>query len=141
MPLEAHSPRFHEFGIADPTADEADFLVHTCGPRCHDILGDLFACYLRNEGDVSDWDDRALFGRFIAEHSSIPPREVAVYLGFPSAMAMFDEAPTYEIESEVIGLRFDGIDGDPRMLLRIAFDSATDREFGCVDADAVDLLE
>lgn len=87
-------------------------------------------CYLRDEGDVSDWGDRALFGRFIAEHSLIPPDEVAVYLNYPSALDMFEAAPPYSVDPDSGGLRFQGIESSPRVLIRVLFDSIETRNTG-----------
>lgn len=81
------------------------------GARCSggaskDILSSLFAIWLKDQGDVSDWEQAPVFGKIVHTHSTLALPTIAVWLGIDQ-QTIYDApavgTPPYE---------FHGPDGD-----------------------------
>lgn len=59
------------------------------------LLGELFAIWLRDRGDISDWDNAPEFGRIILEYSDLTIAEVACWLGI-NPTQIIEKAPPRE---------------------------------------------
>lgn len=46
-----------------------------------ETLGNLFTMWIKDRGDVSDWSNAPVFGKFIATHGDLSAVVVAVWLG------------------------------------------------------------
>lgn len=62
------------------------------GDDSTELLGDLFAMWLRDRGDVSEWDHAAVFGRIMLEYSDLTIAEIACWLG-TDTKPILDAAP------------------------------------------------
>jgi len=51
------------------------------GPVSENVLGNLFAMWMKNKGDLSQWGDAEIFGAIVCEYSDLTPSVVAVWLG------------------------------------------------------------
>jgi hypothetical protein len=87
-------------------------------------LGNLFAMWVQNRGDFSQWTDASEFGGIVAQYSDLSSSTVAVWLGLTP-----DELPTpTEIENMVAQVDCDltcklkSPDGEPMTLKRIVDD-------------------
>lgn len=80
-------------------------LTNTPGEENMDMI---FQMLLEFEGDVSDWEDRALFGQIVDAHSDLAPSEIAVFLCYDSPIDMYPESPTYERRSGEFTIGFTG---------------------------------
>jgi len=60
--------------------DDRDFALCE-GPESEKALGNLFAIWVKNRGDLSQWDDAGMFGGIVCENSDLTPAVVAVWLG------------------------------------------------------------
>lgn len=57
------------------------------GENSRRILGSVFTMWLKDQGDISDWDKAPLLGGIVHAYSNLPIPVVAVWLGFkPSAI-------------------------------------------------------
>lgn len=70
------------------------------------MLSSLFALWLKDQGDISEWDQAPQFGKIVHTYSTFSLPTIAVWLGV-SEQAIYDETapgtPPWE---------FDGPDGD-----------------------------
>ncbi len=70
------------------------------GPVSQSAFGKLFAMWIKNRGDLSQWDDAGIFGAIVSEYSDLTPSVVAVWLGLTpdhlsSSQKVYDELIEY----------------------------------------------
>jgi len=68
------------------------------GPVSERAFGKLFAMWMKNRGDLSQWDDAGIFGGIVCEYSDLAPAEVAVWLGLTPEQLSTPE----EVDAELI---------------------------------------
>jgi len=91
----AAAPRY-EWQIA-LEVDGEERLSQYRGHESTSSLGNLFAMWVQNRGDFSQWTDASEFGGIVAQYSDLSSSTVAVWLGLTP-----DELPTpTEIENMV----------------------------------------
>jgi len=77
--------------------DGRDFALYE-GPVSEKALGNLFAMWVKNSGDLSQWDDAGFFGGIVNKYSDLTPAEVAVWLGLTPEQLSTPE----EVDAELI---------------------------------------
>ena len=83
-------------------------------------LGDLFALWTKDRGDLSEWSDASQLGELVARYSDIQTEVVAVWLGLEPDSLSAPLAPEGLSVPEQRDLcwHFEGPDGNPMVLER-----------------------
>jgi len=109
MPKNSPQPRY-TWEISIQVNDGRDFALCE-GPVSEKALGNLFAMWIKNRGDLSQWSDAGLFGGIVNKYSDLTPSEVSVWLGLsPEELSTPEEVDDKLIEyhcTRVWKLRYD----------------------------------
>ena len=118
----AAAPRYEWQIVLEVDGEER--LSQYRGHESPSSLGNLFAMWVQNRGDFSQWADASKFGGVVAQYSDLSSSTVAVWLGLTP-----DELPTpTEIENMVAQVDCDltcklkSPDGEPMTLKQIVDD-------------------
>ena len=106
------------------TVDGEDLESLHSGFASTESLGDLFALWTRDRGDLSDWAHARRFGELIARYSNLRTPVVAVWLGLgPDELSapLAPEGLSVPTEED-LEWHFEGPDGNPMQLDRIIED-------------------
>jgi hypothetical protein len=91
------------------------------GTESSTTLGNLFAMWVQDRGDLSNWADARQFGETVAKYSDLTPCIIAVWLGLDPDT--FSEPPTPEQRlspiKRALSWHFNDPDGHPMTLERI----------------------
>lgn len=111
--------RCYEWRIALEVSGTEMFLLRN-GDTSTSVLGDLFAQWLSDRGDLGTWDDARRFGNLIAQYSDLRTDVVAVWLGLDPERLSAPPAPEGQPvpDQQELCWHFEGPNGNPMVLER-----------------------
>jgi hypothetical protein len=117
---ETTSCRRYEWCITiEAGSEDLDSLYQ--GFESPSALGNLFAMWLKDRGEISKWSDARQFGKIVVKYSDLTPRVIAVWLGL--SPDTFSAQPAPEGVSvpvkQALSWQFTSPDGHPMTLERI----------------------
>jgi len=86
------------------------------GKNSKNMLGSVFTIWLKDRGDVSDWDNAALFGGIVHTYSDLSLPVVAVWLGIEPSMVWEVDVPASAPPWELTGPNGDMLTIDRRII-------------------------
>jgi hypothetical protein len=109
MSANANSSVRYEWSL---DAIHAEHGARYSGGESKEMLSALFAMWLKDQGDVSDWDQAPHFGKIVHTYSTLSLPTIAVWLGLNEHTVSQEPAPGTP------PWRFVGPDGDLLQLKR-----------------------
>jgi hypothetical protein len=84
-------------------------------------LGNLFAMWVQDRGDLSNWTDAGQFGETVAKYSDLTPCITAVWLGLDPHTFSEPQTPEQRLSpiKRALSWHFNDPDGHPMTLERI----------------------
>jgi len=104
--------------------DGEERLSRYIGHESESSLGNLFAMWVQNRGDLSQWDGASMFGGIVVLYSDLSPSTVAVWLGLtPDQLSSLPvvEQTIAHVDSNIT-CKLEGPNGEPMILKRIVDD-------------------
>lgn len=123
MPRQNAPQRRYKWRIT-MTVDGEELESLVSGFASTNSLGDLFALWTKDLGDLSEWSDAHRFGELVARYSNLQTEVVAVWLGLEPDSLSAPLAPEGLSVPEQPDLcwQFEGPNGNPMVLDRIIED-------------------
>jgi len=91
------------------------------GTESSTTLGNLFAMWVQDRGDLSNWTDARQFGEIVSKYSDLTPRIIAVWLCLDPNTFSAPPTPEQRLSpvKHTLSWHFNDADGHPMILERI----------------------